>query len=248
MSNHEPHRVTPADAAPGRPARSFDSVAEIYDRFAELSGEPLLRWLRSVLPTAGANALDLGCGNGRHTLLLADRFDEVVAVDISRPMLELARAHRSRPNIVYAECDLRDVTPERDGPFDLVLSAFALHHVSDLETALQQIRSLLVAGGVVVLVDIVDWRGKAPRWWLHWEAARRFGDDLMQQGLRAARELYGLRTHPAWLAHLDTDRHLSAEAFEQRYSAVFPGARFTTLDRRIRAMWWRREMPGSQLR
>jgi SAM-dependent methyltransferase len=222
------------------PAQSFDPIAEVYDRFAELTGEPLLHWLRSVLPHQGAQALDLGCGSGRHTVLLADRFEEVVAVDLSRPMVELARAKRARPNIVYVESDLRAVTPERDGPFDLVLSVHTLHHVTGLEAVLQQIRSLVGPGGLVVLVDIVDRRGRTPRWRRYLEAARRLPADLMQRGLGETLEVYGLRTHPAWLAHLDTDRYLTPAAFEQRYGAVFKGARFASLDRgRVKLMYWR---------
>jgi ubiquinone/menaquinone biosynthesis C-methylase UbiE len=222
------------------PAQSFDPIAEVYDRFAELTGEPLLRWLRGVLPHHGAQALDLGCGSGRHTVLLADRFEEVVAVDVSKTMLKLARAKRSRPNVVYVESDLHEVTPERDGPYDLVLSTHTLHHVTELEAILQQIRALVAPGGLAVLVDIVDRRGRMPRWRRYLDAARRLPADLMQRGLREAFEVYGLRTHPAWLAHLDTDRYLTPEAFERRYGAVFSGATFTALDGgRVRAMWWR---------
>jgi 2-polyprenyl-3-methyl-5-hydroxy-6-metoxy-1,4-benzoquinol methylase len=228
------------DPVSANPAQSFDPIAEVYDRFAELTGEPLLCWLRGVLPLEGAQALDLGCGSGRHTVLLADRYEEVMAVDLSRPMLELARVKRSRPNVVYVESDLREVRPERDGPFDLVLSVHTLHHVVELEAVLQQIRSLVAPGGLVVLVDIVDRRGRTPRWRRYVDAARRLPADLMQRDLREALEVYGLRTHPAWLAHLDTDRYLTPEAFERWYGAVFPGARFVSLDRgRVKAMWWR---------
>jgi SAM-dependent methyltransferase len=65
------------------------------------------------------------------------------------------------PNVICLEADLREVTPERDGPFDVGLSAYALHHVTELETVLQQIRSLVVPGGRAVLIDIVDRRDGA---------------------------------------------------------------------------------------
>jgi trans-aconitate methyltransferase len=241
-AEHETGDKAPAEPGPAPTARSFDPIAEVYDRFAELTGEPLLRWLRHVLPQQGAQALDLGCGSGRHTMLLADRFEEVMAVDISRPMLEVARAKRYRPNVVYVESDLREVTPERDGPFDLVLSAYTLHHVTDLETVLYQIRSLVAPGGVAVLIDIVDWRGKTPRWHRYLDAVRRLPADLMRRGLREAVEVYGLRTHRAWMAHLDTDRYLTPEDFERRYEATFKGARFVSLDGgRAKAMWWRQD-------
>jgi trans-aconitate methyltransferase len=237
QGRHLVHRPRPATDP-----RSFDSFPEVYDRFAELTGQPLLELLSNLLPEHGDSALNLGCGSGRHAMLLADRCDEVMAVDSSKPMVELARATRSRPNVVYVEADLREVTPERDGPFDVVLSAYALHHVTELETVLQQIRSLVAPGGRAVLIDIVDRRGKTPRWRRYGEAARRFPADLMQRGPRQAAEVYGLRTHPAWLAHLDTDRYLSPQEFGRRYGAIFPGARFATIEHRMQVMWWKK--PG----
>jgi ubiquinone/menaquinone biosynthesis C-methylase UbiE len=228
------------DSTPVNPAQSFDAIAEVYDRFAELTGEPFQRWLRSVLPHRDGQALDLGCGSGRHTVLFADRFDEVVAVDISPPMLDLARAKRPRPNVVYLECDLRYVTPERDGPFDLILSVHTLHHVADLDAALRHIRTLVAPDGTVILADLVAKRPQLPRWWFYLDAWRRLRADLLHRPVHEALELYKLRTHPAWLNHLTSDRYLSREGFEQRYGSVFEGATFVDLDRgRIKAMWWR---------
>jgi hypothetical protein len=59
--------------------------------------------------------------------------------------------------------------------------------------------------------------------------------------LREAWELFGLNTDPAWLRHLTTDRFLNPQQFAQRYSAVFPGAVFTSLYR-AHAMCW--DNPG----
>jgi SAM-dependent methyltransferase len=78
-------------------AQSFDRVAEDLDRLAELSRNELISsWLADVLPKAGRYAIDLGCGPGRQAVLLAGRFGQVDAVDLSGPMIELARARRPR--------------------------------------------------------------------------------------------------------------------------------------------------------
>jgi SAM-dependent methyltransferase len=198
------------------------------------------------LPSRGGQALDLGCGTGRHATVLADRFDEVVAVDICRPMLDLARAKRRRSNVVHVEPDPRVITPDRDGPFEVVLSAFALHHVEDLDAVLKHIRSLVAPGGRAILIDIVGPRGRAGRWRRYLDAVRCFPADWLDRGPRQAAEVYGLRTHPAWLAHLDTDRYLSAEEFDRRCGAVFAHARFARLQRRVRVMWWREGMDSDQ--
>jgi 2-polyprenyl-3-methyl-5-hydroxy-6-metoxy-1,4-benzoquinol methylase len=91
--------------------------------------------------------VDLGCGTGQHAALLARHFDEVLAVDISAPMLAHAAQYRPAGNIRYEQRDLTDVTSDADGRFDLVFCAHALHHVPDLPAALTQIRGLTRPAG-----------------------------------------------------------------------------------------------------
>jgi SAM-dependent methyltransferase len=221
------------------PARSFDQLAAAFDRFAELVGGPLNDYLDSVFPAEGERAVDLGCGTGHHAAMLALRFREVVAVDVSAPILQVARNRRSRPNISYQERDLRSVRADRDGTFDLILSTHALHHVDDLDQTLPSIRELCAPGGRVVLVDNVAPTPAVSRRWFITEAIRTLALDLLVRRRPPAQalELYRLNTDSAWLEHLVSDRFLSPEQFVQRYAAVFPGAQFTDLYR-ARAMCW----------
>lgn len=221
-------------------ARSFDQLAESFDRFAELVGGPLDAYLHSLLPEQGGErAVDLGCGTGRHAAMLATRYRQVLAVDVSVPMLQLATTRRRLPHITYQERDLQSVHADLDGTFDLVLSAYALHHVTDLEQTLLGIRELAAPGGRVVLVDNVAPTPAVPRRWFVTEAVRTLALDLLRhrRPLAQAWELYRLNTDPAWLNHLTTDRFLSPEELAQRYGTVFPGASFTTLYR-ARGMHW----------
>jgi SAM-dependent methyltransferase len=220
--------------------RSFDDIVEHFDRFAELVGAPLDAWLASMVPEGGGErAVDLGCGTGRHATLLAPHYRQVLAVDISVPMLKLAEARRSLPNITYQHRDLREVRADTDGAFDLVVSAYALHHLEDLDRALWRIRELVAPGGRVVLVDNVAPTPAVPRRWFIGEAVRTLGSDLVRHRRPPAEawELFRLNTDPAWLDHLTTDRFLDPTQFTQRYSAVFPGPTFTDLYR-SRAMCW----------
>ena len=63
--------------------QSFDRLAADYDRFASLEPGRIRGWLEKQLPARGHRALDAGCGAGCHTQALAERFDEVVGVDVS---------------------------------------------------------------------------------------------------------------------------------------------------------------------
>jgi SAM-dependent methyltransferase len=183
--------------------------------------------------------VDLGCGTGRHAALLAARYRQVLGVDVSAPMLELAKARRGLHNVTYEERDLRDVRVDTDGGFDLVVSAYALHHLDDLDQALWGIRELVVPGGRVVLVDNVAPTLAVPRRWFIAEAIRTLASDLLRRRrpVKDAWELFGLNTDPGWLDHLTTDRFLNPQQFAERYGQVFPGAAFTDLYR-SRAMCW----------
>jgi SAM-dependent methyltransferase len=229
-------RSLPPPARPGS-AASFDRLAVHYDRFSFLVGRELCSYLTARLPAHRGRAVDLGCGTGWHAALLALRFDEVLAVDISAPMLALAQRHHSTPAIHYELRDLLDVTPDRDGVFDLVFSAYTLHHLPVLGPALRQIRSLLRPGGQAILVDLCD--VPHDRRWFGVEARRTLMRDVLSRRRppREARELYRLSTEPVWLDHQASDRPLPPGQFERVYGETFPGAEFTPLCRTM-AMHW----------
>jgi ubiquinone/menaquinone biosynthesis C-methylase UbiE len=220
-------------------AQSFDAFAETYDRLATLSAGAIRAQLESQLPDHGGRAVDLGCGTGHHAAILATRFEEVLGVDISPPMLELARARRGGPNITYELRDLRDVTAQKDGRFDLAFSAFTLHHVPDLGSALRQIKLLLNPGGRVVLLDNVAAQPAVPRWWFRKEALRHCAGDLFRRrrSVQESVEMFRLLNHSAWLDHVTTDRFLNPPEFRHRYGAVFPGGQFTDLYRSCLLTW-----------
>jgi ubiquinone/menaquinone biosynthesis C-methylase UbiE len=232
-----------------RNPQSFDHLPARYDRFAVLVGDELHAWLRRHLPARGGRALDAGCGTGVHTALLAERFNEVLAVDLSAPMLDYARAHRPRGNVHYVQRDVQDVSPADDGRFDLVFCAYTLHHVPLFYGTLRRLRSLVRPGGSVLLVDVVDDRRQVPRSWFRAEAFRTFRDDLLRarRPLGEAVELLRLQLDPDWLDHQSTDRLLPPAEWDGRTREVFPGAAITPLYRAHALAWHAPEAPGTTL-
>ena len=95
-----------------------------------LTGEAALR---EVLPESAESVLDLGCGDGRLVALVLEAKASVrsaVAVDKSPPMLAAARERFADDDrVTISEWDLsRPIAPL--GRFDLVISGFAIHHLS----------------------------------------------------------------------------------------------------------------------
>jgi SAM-dependent methyltransferase len=236
-------------AAARSAAQSFDRTAIDYDRLGDLSeNDHIMSWLVSVFPAAGRRALDLGCGAGRHAVLLAERFTHVDAIDVSRPMIEIATARRSRPNIAYRQADLLDAAGS--GEYDLVLSVMTLHHVPDLQAALAHIKGLLAPGGRIVLVDPYPaesalhpalrflHRLVSLRLRLHAVAVLRFRANLARRGPATAWEIYRLQTRRAWLDHRVSDRFFSREELDQCCSALFPDCRLERLGGTVVGLTW----------
>jgi 2-polyprenyl-3-methyl-5-hydroxy-6-metoxy-1,4-benzoquinol methylase len=221
----------------------FDPIAALYERYADVNDEVYRPYLERALPNVGGRAVDLGCGSGRFTGLLADRYTDVLAVDIAEREIDIAMSKRARPNITYRAASLLDVTPERDGPFDAVLSVNALFHLfreHDPYDVLRHVRSLIAPGGAVVIVDVVsEYTSSAlrHRWWGIEDAVRTFG---RRRSASAAWTVLRLRQHPVWLRHVRTNRTLTRAMFHEHYSTVFPDARFNDrLDPFLCGMSWR---------
>jgi SAM-dependent methyltransferase len=103
-----------------------------------------------IEPSYG-RALDFGCGLGRLTQPLADRFDEAVGVDIAASMIEGARAANqrgSRCQFVLNERD--DLSIFADGVFDFVFSLLVLQHMppSLAEGYMREFVRVLKPGGI----------------------------------------------------------------------------------------------------
>jgi len=80
--------------------------------------------LLEILPTNPRRVLDLGCGDGKVMALIGG---SGVAVDFSPHMLDLARARFHADDVEVVEHNLNATLPDL-GTFDLVVSAFAIHH------------------------------------------------------------------------------------------------------------------------
>ena len=90
-----------------------------------------------------ADALDLGCGDGRLTAEL--RAGNLVAADVSGVALERARKKVPGARTVHLEPD--ESLPLDDGAFDLVLCAETVEHVRDVQLMLSEVRRVLRPGG-----------------------------------------------------------------------------------------------------
>lgn len=123
--------------------------------------------MRKLLPDVrGKTVLDIGCGYGRESYLFAQSgAKQVIGVDISRKMLELARREYSHPDVEYLQMDMEELgglTQE----FDLIYSSLAFHYAADFQRLAGNLYRLLRAGGRLlysqehpIVTATVDCRG-----------------------------------------------------------------------------------------
>jgi ubiquinone/menaquinone biosynthesis C-methylase UbiE len=127
-------------------------IAATYDAARGYPPEVMEQWLDIIaghMPPDSGLLIDLGCGTGRFTVPLAERFKaRVIGIDPSERMLEVARR-----KMVAGRVEFRQARGERlpvdDGVADLVFLSMVLHHLDDPASTARECRRVLRDGGRV---------------------------------------------------------------------------------------------------
>lgn len=134
-----------------RPARVREVYDEIASHFSKTRANPwpeIEAFLDDVSP--GGLGLDVGCGNGRHLALLADRTDRALGLDASRALLAEARGRLSGArDVTLLQGDAAGL-PLADGGVDVGLYVATIHHLPDRATrraSLDELARVLTSGG-----------------------------------------------------------------------------------------------------
>lgn len=160
--------------------------------------------LRLIGQVAGLNVLDVGCGDGQLTALLARDGARISAIDPDARMLKAAGRHFAATGVSVAlDRGSVEALPYENDSFDIVLAVTLLCLVRDPQEAIIQMARVLKPGGRVVLGEL-DRRSLWAAWrrlrgWLGhptWRSARFFApadmrdlverSDLTVQTIRAA--------------------------------------------------------------
>ncbi|XP_056320843.1 putative methyltransferase DDB_G0268948 [Danio aesculapii] len=116
----------------------------------ELIGK-VLQFHRNNKNSSNGLAVDVGCGSGQGTLLLAPHFTRVVGTDISPAQLEMGRKHVNIPNVSFRESPAEEL-PFEDGSVDLV-TAMSAFHWFDHSRFLQEADRVLKPHGCLALLN-----------------------------------------------------------------------------------------------
>ena len=150
----------------------FSPVSQVYANITgKLSFGRDKHWkkkLVSLLPEFDyTSILDIACGPGDLTFLLADKYEnaDITGIDLNPDMLEEARHNLEgttctvRERIHFAQGDMGRLGYSRPS-FDLVTGGYALRNAPDLEQTLKEIHRVLLPAGVAAFLDFSRSSGK----------------------------------------------------------------------------------------
>lgn len=168
----------------------FGEIADVYDRMNRLLSLGMdRRWRRlaaSGVTACPARVLDLACGTGEFAFELSRRFKgaEVLGVDVSSAMLELARRKNASSRVAFAEEDAERLSGLPNRSFQLCTCAFGFRNFADRRKALREIARVLAPGGELVVLEF--FRPRSPVLWFAVSAWIRLVSSLFAHGKASA--------------------------------------------------------------
>lgn len=216
---------TQSDLVQERFTRTAAQFATFSRAVRAAEATQLLEMARPLVGGAEAmrtfRALDVACGPGTFTLVFAPHVRRMTGLDITAAILEKARAAAAKENIGNVEWLLGNAEklPWNDNSFDLVTTAYSLHHMEHAAQAVAEIARVLKPGGWFALVDIAVPEGF---------------DAQVNNAIEIARDASHVRTFTgAELQEL-------ARAAGLRVAAEEPGARPRSFDDWMQIAGWKR--------
>lgn len=194
--------------------KDFDHIAVLSEQGGEFGGT-YDRFILRFIPVGCARALEVGCGTGRFTRLLAGQSNHVTAIDLSGEMIRIARNRSTDyPNIDYSVGNVLDM----DLPatqFDCIVMIATLHHLSSMPI-LEKLKRALTPKGVLIIHDLLTPKGTLDR------AADlvRLPISVAVRSVRTGRLWARREVRRAWAKHGKEEQYLTkreVEAMRDRY-------------------------------
>ncbi|GAC12959.1 methyltransferase domain-containing protein [Aliiglaciecola lipolytica] len=142
-----------------RIAYQFSQSAHRYDNIAQVQLDIGFDAIQQVQPNATGKLLDIGCGTGRLTRMLAPKFQHTYGIDLAEGMINHAQQcigqEHDQHNIDYRVADA-EALPFLDNQFDTVFSCMALQWCSPISQSLQEAFRVLVEEGNAVIAILTD--------------------------------------------------------------------------------------------
>ena len=193
----------------------FDRLADVYDEKWEQSKHFYGQIVKHI-PQNG-RVLEIGCGAGTLTRMMAERAKEVIALDLAPQMLAIAKTRSSKfTNISYFENDFMSWDFAEES-FDFIASVATLHHLP-FEDALTRMKRALKVGGEIFILDLYKNEG--------FVNLILSGVNISLLSLLNLRDFKRLRApevvRDAWREHEKFDEYMSVKEIRERAAKILP--------------------------
>ncbi|MYA61757.1 MAG: methyltransferase domain-containing protein, partial [Dehalococcoidia bacterium] len=143
-------------------------------------------WMLDALGNVrGKRALDIGCGEGRFSRLLAGLGAEVTGVDLTEPLIERARSLAVGGDS-YVMGDAERLDGIADDSFDLAVSYIVMVDLLDYRASIEAAYRVLKPGGRFIVCNVHPMRSAVPYGWVNLAGRKLFYavDDYWDEGPR----------------------------------------------------------------
>ena len=128
--------------------KSYDHWSSQYDINKNRTRDLDQKTTRASLEFLNFNSvLELGCGTGKNTRWLKERASNIMAVDFSEKMLDLARKKITSGNVKFQKADITKDWSWANHSYDMVTCNLVLEHIKDLDPIFENVFSKLDNGG-----------------------------------------------------------------------------------------------------
>ena len=135
--------------------KAYNSWAEQYDtNYNKTRDLDSLATKETLSRYKFKNVLELGCGTGKNTLWLLDKAEQIIGLDFSSEMLNIARKKITNKKVEFVQTDLNNKW-ELDNQFaDLVTSSLTLEHIDNLHPIFRQTNEKLIENGIFFICEL----------------------------------------------------------------------------------------------
>lgn len=135
--------------------RTSDSFGFEWEKFSEMRGEWRKNFNFYFEPTGkkfpkNNTALELGCGNGRHTFYASELFKDLIAVDLSLAVDVAYSNNKNQKNVHFIQTDIYNL-PFEDKFFDFIFCIGVLHHLPNPEAGFKKLVEKLNNNGNILV-------------------------------------------------------------------------------------------------
>lgn len=138
---------------------AYDIWAQTYDDCENATRDLDADVLRAQqFDLAGARVIEIGCGTGKNTIWLASQAAEVVAIDFSEKMLQIASRRVQSERVRFHVHDIREPWPVPEQFADFVICNLVLEHIEDIGAVFSHARKAMSAAGTLFISELHPYR------------------------------------------------------------------------------------------